>query len=339
MKTSELSCAFMGYTFSDTYWYKATLICISSLCLTLSMPTFLINTCIIVSIIRKREFHTPAFTVITNLAISDSLAGCSGYIFYATTCMRFAMGYDACPVAYIGTSWSYILGITSYNTIALQTVERFLAIFFPYWYHEKLTVKSVAIANVVTWLLSISLVTFWLITKDNRAYNGILGSLSLISFAVTVLSYLLIFREVRKIENAMIKHQTASREDRKKIRSESKVAKATAIILLAVVTCYTPMLFIEFYVAFIGSQTESFSIALYWAWFLAFSNSFINPLIVCRQLTALRRAVKEILFCLCPWVGSRWREVMPSKTTTSFAMTRTSQGDLDHGKISCTVLD
>ena len=330
MKTSELSCAFMGYTYEGTPVYNITLVFIATLMLMFSLPTFIINICILISILRKSELHTPSFIVIFNLAISDCLAGCSAYVFYATSCIRFASGYDACPVAYVGTSWSFILGITSFNTITLQTIERYLAIFYPYWYHEKVTVKRTIAANTTTWMSSIAMVTFLLITEDNQAYNGIVASLSMILFVVTIICYILIFREVRRIEREMMKNQTASRDDRKKIRSESKVAKATVIILLAVVIFYSPALLLDFYVVFVGVHSTSSSIALYWAWFLVLINSFVNPLIACRQLSVLRRPVKLMLYRMVPCF--KGREVTPVMKMTSFAMSRTSQTEINLGK-------
>lgn len=330
MKTSELSCAFMGYTYEATPVYNMSLVFIATLMLSFSLPTFIVNICIIISILRKSELHTPSFIVILNLATSDCLAGCSAYVFYATSCIRFASGYDACPVAYIGTSWSFILGITSFNTITLQTIERCLAIFYPYWYHEKVTVKRIIAANISTWISSTAMVAFLLITEDNQAYNAIVASLSMILFIVTIICYILIFREVRRIEREMMKHQTASYEDRKKIRSESKVAKATVIILLAVVTFYTPALLLDFYIVIVGEHSTSSSIALYWAWFLVLINSFVNPLIACRQLSVLRRPVKLMLYRMLPCF--KGMEITPVMNMTSFAMSRTSQTEFNLGK-------
>jgi len=316
----------MGYTYDDSIpAYNITLVSIAILMLVLSLPTFFLNTCIILAILRRSELHTPSFAIIFNLAISDCLTGCSSYIFYATSCIRFVLGYDACVVANIGTPWSYIVGITSFNTICLQTAERYIAIFYPYWYHEKLTVKRAILANLVTWTSSIAMVTYWILTENNEVYHGTVGFLSLLLFTMTILCYIFIFKEVRKIEREMMKNQTASREDRKKIKSESKVAKATAIILIAFVVCYTPILFIHFYVALIGTKTASLSIALYWGWFLSLLNSFVNPFIAFRQLTVLRRPVIAMLRRLFPCCKSRG--VMPIMDATSFALSRTSQVD------------
>ena len=316
----------MGYAYDDSIpAYNITLVSIAVLMLGLSLPTFFLNACIIMAIFRRSELHTPSFAIIFNLAASDCLTGCSSYIFYATSCVLFVLGYDACVVASIGTPWSYTVGITSFNIICLQTAERYTAIFYPYWYHEKLTVKRAILANLVTWTSSIAMVTFWIVTKNNQVFHGIVGFLSLLLFSMTILCYILIFKEVRKIEKEMMKNQTATREDRKKIKSESKVAKATAIILAAFVVCFTPMLFIHIYVAFIGSKTTSLSIALYWAWLLSLLNSFVNPFISFRQLTVLRRPVVAMLRHLFPCCKSRG--VMPVMDTTSFALSRTSRVD------------
>ena len=330
MNTSELSCAFMGYIYDESPTYRITLIIIASFMLILSLPTFLFNLCIILSILRSSELHTPSFAVILNLAISDCLAGCSAYIFYAITCIRFASGYDPCPVAYIGTPWSHILAITSFNTIALQTIERYIAIFFPYWYHEKVSMRCIIVACLSTWLSSTVMVIIWLITKDNNTFYGILGCLSVTLFAATVISYIRIFREVRRIEKEIMIHQTASYEDRKKIKSESKVTKATVIILVVVITCYSPALFFDFYFAFIGKKTKSASIGLYWAWLLALSNSFVNPWIACRQLTMLRKAVKRLTLRM--FLCFKVNYVIPGGSTSATAL-RTSRLDVNCAKM------
>ena len=331
MTISGLSGEFMGYIYDESYSYKITLIIIATLMLILSLPTFLFNLCIILSILRSSELHTPSFAVILNLAISDCLAGCSAYIFYAITCIRLVSGYDPCPVAYIGTPWSHILAITSFNTIALQTIERYIAIFFPYWYHEKVSMRCIIVACLSTWLSSTVMVIIWLITKDNNTFYGILGCLSVTLFAATVISYIRIFREVRRIEKEMMTHQTASYEDRKKIKSESKVTKATVIILVVVIICYSPALLLNVHFAFIVKKTISSCIALYWAWLLALSNSFVNPWIACRQLTILWKSVKRIILCILPCF--KVNDVTPGMSTISCVVSRTSKLDASVAKM------
>ena len=290
----------MGYIYYKSLTYNITLITIASILLITSLPTLLLNMCIVISILRKSELHTPSFIVIINLALSDCLSGCTVHISYAIICIRFASGYDACPVAYIGTPLSYVCVITSFYTITLQTVERYLAIFFPYWYHEKVTAKCISVAALSTWLPSIALVTYWMITEDNHIFHSIVGSLWVIFLFTTVICYVRIFCEVRRIEKDMMINQTASCDDRKKIKSESKVARATLTILVVVLTCYSPGICIHFYFALFRESPKPSSLGYYWVWLLTTLNSFLNPLIACRQLTVLRRPVKEILLAIFP---------------------------------------
>ena len=322
----NLSCSFLGYTFFDTYTYKVQLVTIATILALLAGPTVLLNGCIMRAIYSKRELHNSTYCIIANLALSDCLSGFAAYIFYALVCIIFASGHDACPVAMIGTTLSYILGITTYNTIALQTIDRYVAVFYPFWYHDNWTVRNSLIGNTITWLLSFSLVGLWLITENNKLFNGILGTFSMVCLCVNIFCYFRVFKEVRSLEKQMQELQIHSYEERKKVRSESKVAKATAIILITVVICYTPLLFLEFYVIFFGRQTTFTAHALYWTWLLAMLSSLANPLISCRQLSVLRNAVKSQF----RWL---WRKqaVSPNDASRS-RFSKTSQTDFNMSK-------
>ena len=123
----------------------------------------------------------------------------------------------------------------------------------------------------------------------------------------------------------VLQQQVLSSEDRKKARSESKVAKATTILLLSVVICYSPLLFLELYVAFVNKNSELTGTVLYWAWLLALLNSSINPLIACRQLTILRKAVKSQFRWL---LRCRRRDVQPSNNSES-QVSKTGLSDMN----------
>ena len=135
-KTMNLSCTFLGYTFYEDNSYKGQLLSIATILLIAVIPTGMLNGAVVRAIYRNRELHNSTYCIIANLAMGDCLSGFTAYIFYALVCIIFASGNDACPVAMIGTTLSYILGITTYNTIALQTIDRYVAVFYPFWYHE-----------------------------------------------------------------------------------------------------------------------------------------------------------------------------------------------------------
>eukprot|EP00794_Sanderia_malayensis_P007545 gene7545-8382_t len=315
----NLSCAYLGYT--DNEERSTQLLAIAVILFALALPTAVANGLVVLAIFKKNELKSPTYFIIGNLALTDFLSGCSAFICYAIVSLEFSLGRDGCHVALFGTPWSYFLGFAAYNSILVQTVERYLAVFYPFWYHNHFTIRFSMLGCLGTWLLSASLVTLLLATKDNKLFFGFLGPLSLVGLIVNFIGYLQVFKEVKKVEKDMIKQQVLTPEERRKARRNSKIAKATAIILVCFSVSYTPLLIIEFYIAFMsGSKATRFvSDALYWAWMLCLVNSTLNPIIACRQLKVLRTAVFSLLRSL-----RRGGHVDPMDRREGFTSTRVS---------------
>ncbi len=315
----NLSCAYLGYTYRPGR--SPQLAVIATILLVLSIPTTIINGAMCLAIFIRKELKTPSYFIIANLAFMDCLSGCTAYIFYAAVCIMFALGNDACTVAAIGTPLSYVLGCTTYNTIAWQSIERHTAVFFPFWYHERFSLKAALIGNVLTWVFPCVLVTFLLVTENSKLFHAILGSVSVLLFCVNIFVHLKVFREVRRIEKD-IANQQVSREERRKVKSNSKVAKTTTLILLSVVTCYAPLLLHQFYSVFYDASTQFLDDSLYWVWMLALVNSSINPLVTCSQLSFLRKVVIQYVRC------SKVRNVIPL-TSSVAPSTKKSRADIN----------
>ena len=306
----NLSCEYMGYTYANNLLYNASFLLFAVLPCLLAVPTFAMNLAIIIVIVKKQVFHTPPFVLIANMALSDFLSSCTSYICYSITCVYFLLGRDPCAVAVIGTPFAYVFCCTSFNCIVLQSVERYLAIFYPFWYREKLTTRIVLYLNCLIWAVSICLIGILMISKNNQLFDGIIGISTLLLSLATVIIYALILKEVKRMENMSICKDVATSSKDGKFQSESKVSKATAIILVAFVTCFGPLILLNFSTTVMGRTTYSADVALYWCWFLALVNSFLNPLVICRQLTVLRRPVTNIL---CFW--KQKRRITPQRVT------------------------
>ena len=59
---------------------------------------------------------------------------------------------------------------------------------------------------------------------------------------------------------------------------------------------FTPGVGLTFINAVIGKTTYLTDVLLYWFWLLVLLSSFCNPLVICRQLSTLRKPVTEMLF-------------------------------------------
>ena len=133
-------------------------------------------------------------------------------------------------------------------------------------------------------------------TKSNQVFSAVLGPMALIPFVGTIIIYMRIFKEVKRIEKQSTNQDIPYESNSRAFKKESKVTKATAIILITFVTCFAPVILITFCNSIINTTSYFSGVALYWCWFLGLLNSFFNPLVVCRQPTILRRPVANIVF-------------------------------------------
>lgn len=241
------------------------------------------------------------------MALSDFMCGCTAYPCWAVISANFLLDGDPCATAIITTPLGYVFAVTSFISIVLQSAERYVAIFYPFWYREKLTSCIVLLLNGMVWVISCSFIIILLVTKNSRLFNGILGASTLILFIVTVVIYLRILKEVRRIEKHSVIAVSVSSDV--KFKSESKVTKVTAMILCTFGICFGPMVILSSCMAIIDKSIYSIDITLYWFWALALLNSFFNPVVICRQLSALRKSVAKLI---CFWKNTN--QIMPHGT-------------------------
>lgn len=302
----NLSCSYLGITYINNGAYNVSLLLMTVLLSLLTIPTFTINLAIITVVIKKQIFHTPSFVIIANMAVSDLLCSCTTFILFPINSAYSLSGNDPCIIANIGVPLGYLFCATSFTSIVLQSIERYLAIFYPFWYYEKLTIHKMLLLDLSTWLLSSFLVALLMITKNKQLFYGILGATTLVLFVATIAVYIRIFREVKRMEKQSASQVVVSESNDTPFKTESKVAKATAIILFTFAMCFAPNILLSLCTAIMGKTTYFADLTLYWFLFLTLINSSLNPLVVCRQLSILRRSVIDLI---CFW--KRTRQISP----------------------------
>ena len=109
---------------------------------------------------------------------------------------------------------------------------------------------------------------------------------------VDIFCHYKIYDQTRKIEKQISNQAKLSNGDKVYGRkSESKVARVTATVMTNVFVCYTPQLEFCLYDFFPGEKAPESYYFLYWAWMLAMTNSFINPIIAYNQLSVIKKAI------------------------------------------------
>ena len=291
----NLTCKYMGYHYVNDNAYNVSNVLISVILSLLLIPALILKFTIAIAIIKENVLRTPAVFIIANMAVSDFLTTCT-YLCFPVSSYYVIKGHDPCFITEKTTPLGYTFCLTSFLSIVLQSIERYLAIFYPFWYNENFTTRVVIFLNLTSWVLSICLATVLVTTKSNQVFNGVLGPIALVLFVGTIIIYVRIFKEVKRIEKQSTNQDISSESSSKAFKKESKVTKATAIILITFVTCFAPVILMTFCNSIINRTTYFSGLALYWCWFLGLLNSFCNPLVVCRQLTILRRPVTNIVF-------------------------------------------
>ena len=287
-------CEYLGYTYEDVSSYKVSLILISLVILIIALPAMLLNGSILVAIYRKAKFHVPAYFIISNLALTDLMASVFTYNAYAVICIMFVARQDACNVALIVAPVSYLLGFVSYQTVVYQAVERYIAIFYPLWYHERFHNKYALLGVAIVWGISVFSTALWFTVKNSIAIELYFGVTSVADLFVVIFCHTRILCQVRKTQR-QISEQLLNQEERKKFIAESRVAKVTATILSAFLMCYLAELTMLSLSSTSSKGKAQFGVFQYWSWFLCLANSIVNPIIILHQLRTLRKSV--VIIC------------------------------------------
>ena len=288
----SLECSFLGIYKDQNDSFRGQLTAIATMSAILSLPTIILNFLLLFTVVIKKHLHHPAYMIIANLALTDWLAGCISFPCYAAICFTQSVGRNPCFIASVTTPIAYVLGIATFLIISCQAVERFIAIFYPFQYKTWVTNSAIIITSLIICLTSCSGVIFWVLSRNTLAFNIFIGVILLVFSPVNIFCHYKIYVQTRKIEKQISNQAKLSNGDKvHRPKSESKVARVTAVIMINVFVCYTPQLGFCLYDFFpIAKVPESYYF-LYWAWILAMTNSFINPIITYRQLSVIRNAV------------------------------------------------
>ena len=286
------SCSFLGVYIDSTDSFKKQLIALATIYATMCLPTTILNFLIWTTVVAKRHLQHPVYIIIANLAITDWLAGCLIFPSYAAVCIMQSMGKDPCKIVIVATPTSFMLGTTTFLVISFQAVERYIAIFYPFQYKIRFTNSVIIITNVIIWIISCTSVLYWVLSRNTLMFNIFIVVLIFTFSSVDMFCYFKIYVQIKRIEKQIgIQAKISTEANTSRPKSESKVARVTAAILLTVLICYTPLFGCFLYASFTGEKSRESHYFLYWSALLALLNSFMNPVISCMQLSVIRKAV------------------------------------------------
>ncbi|XP_022801317.1 dopamine receptor 2-like [Stylophora pistillata] len=204
--------------------------------------------------------------------------------------------------------WIHTTATTTFN-ICCVSVDRFIAIRFPFRYQDFVTVKSCYAVIILVWLSSsvLSFSTFFLDGSKKEMFLSLTCIIYVISLLVVSFCYVSIFKAARKQFTRIIAQESPRNCD-KNIRvlavQNLKAIKTIGFVLGACIFTWMPSLVLIIVDChYILTKDESKIRKLFyvvWPWVdaIAFTSSAINPLIYYLRNEDFRRAFRRTFHCL-----------------------------------------
>ena len=254
----------------------------------LMLISILGNALVLAAIIRTPSIRsTPHMIMLCSLAVSDFLVGLIAQpIYLAEQLTKTGSIYLVWKITVSAFSVASLIAITAI------TVDRFLALHYHMRYATLVTESRVKYTLIIIWLFSflLSCFQFW----NTRAQHLSMGLVILICLIISMLSYIRIYRIVRRhqieIHVQQQAVQSSDADNNLNIARLEKSARSTFVFYIALIMCYLPL-----YMVLTLSTISQCNFQIEWdfASTLIFLNSSINPFLYCWRVRELRTAVAK----------------------------------------------
>ncbi|XP_020898093.1 olfactory receptor 4D10-like [Exaiptasia diaphana] len=265
----------------------------------LIVPTALLNALILLTIWRRPTFHNPSNICICNLALSDlSVAVIAIPLMITWKLYEMNSGEPSivCSLAYSAMSLGSIVSGTSFFTLTLAILDRFLALRLHLHYRSMVTNGRVIRTCISTWIGSfiVSMSLF----IDVFIYDVLVLSVMIPCMGLFVFCHYKIFRIVQHHKNQIHVQMNSPQQKTFSSLSRYKSTVSTLIYLILVFfILYASFIMFSFYHQLVGHTIfymHGWTISIP----LMYINSVCNPLIYCWKLRELRQAMKKTFFHL-----------------------------------------
>lgn len=269
---------------------------------------------------KSRFLNTPSNSLLLSLTIVDLLTGAIAQTSFAIENFLFSrcVFYKALDIFVAVTG--HLLGATSFTTVILVSLDRYVAILHPFFYELQVTRYRLVMVQFTIWLLPMPILLFSVFHQNQLSLYYTILSFTIAGwlFGVYFYSKILavassIIKSEKRIKNAVaaagtiqnpssnssecshtVQNETRGRIGHRmaKIKRESRRAMTTVIcIMSALLATFTPITAFSIYMVtrkdLGGNYLEQ--IILHWVQSISLINGLLNPLIYCFRMTDIRR--------------------------------------------------
>ena len=256
----------------------------------LMLTSIISNSFVLAAIFTNFSLRSPSIILLSCLALSDVAVGLIAqplYIARQFSSADFLMRLS-------GSTATALCGI-SLSTMAVISVDRYLALQYHMTYNNVVTTPRVVFTISIIWLLH---VLFSTLTLLNISSNFYAVYVLIILYTITAsISYTGIYRIVRRHQLHIHVQQQALQIDTEhhmRVVSLKRTAVNTFIFYMCTLLCYFPWFVCRIYYSEIDVvKTKLVPKAWSFTVTLVFANSSINPFLYCWRLRELRVAVTK----------------------------------------------
>ena len=278
----------------------ASLIFLSVINLLVSPCSILLNILVIVAVKTSPRLKTNHHILLASLAGTDLLTGAIQQPLVITEEINLLKGssvnsYSVCLLRNVSAITAVTPIIASLQHLALLSIERYLAITYPFKYLELITELRLTASVVTVWAVATLLtVRTSVYTVNNAFILNFRRVITVASISILIFCHFAVYRQARS-QILKIATQQISTEARETFLKEKKALNTATMVIGVVFLSFVPIIIIRPVLkSLIGPPAWKF-VLLYAFKSLVLCNSVCNPLIYCTKNKEFRQAFKRII--------------------------------------------
>lgn len=264
----------------------------------LLIPVIFGNCLVAFVLLKDRRLHQKSNILLGFLTFTDLGTGFATIPLSISTKILALIGQPNCSLFLICQLFAYVFSGLSFITVTLLTVERGLAIIFPFKYISLVTGKRIACVTLVLWCLllnfyltiSIKLIPMNWITKVAVV---IIGFCLVLILSIDIKIFVISRRHRRSIQQ----QDVLSSSNKANCLKELAFAMTMIVVFVGLFVCYFPMFVIIVKIVQNGANVHTMHVLLPWAETLVFANSVANFCIYFLRLRKMRNSVRSLFSC------------------------------------------
>ena len=270
-------------------WYDINIIIFLTIDSVVALLTSIFNGAFIVTLLKTPSLHIPLHMIFGAMSICDFLVGICGHPLWLEDYGKRLSSIDKSPTNKYKRYFMAFLVVSSLLYMICISIDRFIAVFHPFWFHGHATCKTHISVSVLVLFATIPIVV------AHFSVNIPKTIIMLLLLPVVYCNWK-VFRVIRRQSKQIAQDERAPNvsERQQKQRKESK-DKAYVMLVVVIAFC------VSFGPTVVNNLLESADFYKGikefvdpWAECFVFANSLVNPLIYYVRMKAFRKAAKDL---------------------------------------------